>query len=136
MALQIRKASAAPPKAKPVKRGSYLDFIRNLPCAVSGRSPVEAAHLSTANPPLGHYGRAKGSKAPDRWALPLSPDAHRDQHRMNELGFWRSNGVDPHILALTLFGLWSDLGDEAVPHAVAIINQHLAMRGQLPVRET
>ena len=136
MAFEIRKQPMTPiPKAKPRKRGDYLDFIRSLPCAVSGRRPVEAAHLSTANPPMGHYGRGKGTKAPDRWALPLHPDLHREQHQGNELGFWARHGVDPHTLALSLFGVWSDHGEDAEPYAVAIINQHLAMRGKLPTRE-
>lgn len=136
MAFEIRKPPLAPsPKSKPVKRGAYLDFIRRLPCAVSGTRPVEAAHLSTANPPLGHWGRGKGSKVSDRWTLPLSPDAHIQQHRMNELGFWASHGIDPHVLALTLFGIWSDLDeDEALIRAEAIINQGLAQRGKLPTR--
>jgi hypothetical protein len=36
--------------------------------------------------------------------------------------------VNPHVLALTLFGLWSDLGDDAQPFAAAIINQQLQER--------
>lgn len=136
MAFQIRKNTAPTPKAKPVKRGKYLDFIRSLPCAVSGKRPVEAAHLSTANRALGHFGRGKGSKAPDRWALPLHSEEHRAQHDTNEMAFWQEHGIDPHLLALALFGLWSDLGDEGRPFAAALINQHLAMRGKLPSRDT
>lgn len=135
MAFEVRKQPMTPiPKAKPKKRGDYLDFIRSLPCAVSGKRPVEAAHLSTANTPLGHYGRGKGTKAPDRWALPLAPALHREQHQGNELGFWAHHGIDPHVLALSIFGVWSDHGDDAAPYAVAIINQHLAMRGKLSAR--
>jgi hypothetical protein len=120
------------PTTRARKNGSYLAFIRSLPCAVSGsRSNIEAAHLSFACTPLGHYGRGKGSKAPDRWALPLSADEHRRQHGMNETVYWSQAGIDPHILALAIFGLWSDLGDDAVPYAEAIINQRLAAAGRL-----
>lgn len=120
------------PTTRARKNGSYLVFIRSLPCAVSGaRSNIEAAHLSFACTPLGHYGRGKSSKAPDRWALPLSSESHRQQHSGNEKLFWDRNGIDPHILALAIFGLWSDLGDDAAPYAEAIINQRLAAAGRL-----
>jgi hypothetical protein len=125
------------PKAKARKNGSYLAFIRSLPCAVSGsRTDIEAAHLSFACTPLGHYGRGKSSKAPDRWALPLSGESHRAQHAGNEKLFWARAGIDPHILALAIFGLWSDLGDDAHPFATAIINQRLASAGRLRERIT
>ncbi|MDK4703860.1 DUF968 domain-containing protein [Rhizobium sp. CNPSo 4062] len=123
------------PKRKATKSKSYLSFIHSLPCCVSGEYGVEAAHLSSAFPQFGHYGRGKGSKAPDRWALPLLPEQHRIQHSMNEMEFWRRAGIDPHILALTIFGLWSDMGDDAQPFAAAIINQRLATAGRLRERE-
>lgn len=122
------------PKRKPRKNGDYLAFLHNLPCVVSGEREVQAAHLSFAAPRYGHYGRGKGSKAPDRWALPLSAGEHRRQHSMNEESYWRSVGINPHVLALTIFGLWSDMGDDAEPFAAAIINQHLADAGRLRER--
>jgi hypothetical protein len=125
------------PKAKARKNGSYLAFIRSLPCAVSGsRSDIEAAHLSFACTPLGHYGRGRGTKVGDRWCLPLTSEAHRQQHSGNEKLFWARAGIDPHILALAIFGLWSDLGDDAHPFATAIINQRLASAGRLRERIT
>lgn len=117
--------SAAPmatPKAKATKRGDYLSFIRKLPCVVTGRyGNIEAAHLSFASPKHGHYGRGRGTKAPDRWALPLNTDQHSRQHDMNETAYWLDTGIDPHLTALAIFGLWSDLGDEAHEFATAII---------------
>lgn len=123
-------ASIAPdptPKRKPVKKASYLDFIRSLPCCVTGRYGVEAAHLSFAMPRYGHYGRGRGTKAGDRWALPLCPEEHRRQHSMSEEAYWF--GRAPHVLALTIFGLWSDMGDDAEPFAAAIINQSISKPG-------
>jgi hypothetical protein len=120
---RIAQANFTPtPKAKPTKKAAYLDFIRSLPCCVTGRYGVEAAHLSFAMPRYAHYGRGKSSKVSDRWALPLCTDEHRRQHSMSEEAYWF--GRSPHVLALTLFGLWSDLGDDAEPFATAIINQH------------
>lgn len=123
------------PKRKPSKSKDYLAFIHNLPCCVSGRYGVEAAHLSFASPRYGHYGRGKGSKVSDRWVLPLHPDEHSRQHSMNEEMFWHGTRINPHVLALTIHGLWSDLGDDAEPFATAIINQTLAAAGALKSRD-
>jgi len=111
------------PKAKPTKSKDYLAFIHLLPCVITGQYEVQAAHLSMAAPKYGHYGRGKGSKVSDRWVLPLSPAKHARQHEIGEDLFWRNAGIDPHILALTIHGLWTDLGDDAEPFATAIINQ-------------
>jgi hypothetical protein len=121
---RIAHASPDPtPKKRATKSKGYLSFIHLLPCVVTGQFGVQAAHLSMAAPKYGHYGRGKSSKASDRWCLPLSPDKHSRQHVIGEDLFWRSAGIDPHILALTLHGLWTDLGDDAEPFAIAIINQ-------------
>lgn len=118
------------PKMRPPKNKDYLSFIRSLPCVMTGKYGVEAAHLSMASPVHAHYGRAKGTKAPDRWALPLSPDEHHRQHQIGEHVFWA--GRNPHLLCLVIWGLFSDMGDDAVPFATAVINQWR----DSPVRET
>lgn len=108
-------------KAKPVKRGTYLQWIRSLPCVVTGTRPVEAAHLSTARPELGHFGRGKQQKASDSWVLPLSPEEHRRQHDMGEKKYWFLQHQDPYLLCLVLWRLWSDYGPDATEHAERII---------------
>ena len=61
MAAQIRKAPTAvsqPPTGKASKRvekPAYLDWIRSLPCLVTRTEPVEAAHVSFADPRAGIY---------------------------------------------------------------------------------
>ena len=116
----------APPKTRAKKRDGYLAFIRQLPCAVTGRIGVEAAHVSYASPMHGHWGRGKGTKAPDRFALPLNPDAHRAQHAMNERAFWEMHGIDPHSLANTLWGIYSDYDEaEAIKRCTARIRSWL-----------
>jgi len=95
--------------AKPVKDRNYLAWIHQLPCVITGLTPVEAAHLSTANHLRGQTGRGKGTKASDRWCLPLHADQHVSQHRMSELAFYRSHGIhDPWLLALVLYGCFLD----------------------------
>jgi hypothetical protein len=100
------------PKKRPEKRKDYLSFIRQLPCCITGQYGVEAAHTSTAEPFYGHYGRAKGTKSPDIFALPLSAEMHRQSHSGNEAEWWRAKGINPWVLSLTLFGIFS-MYDEA-----------------------
>ncbi|MCO5159674.1 MAG: DUF968 domain-containing protein [Mesorhizobium sp.] len=90
-------------KSKRVEMPKYLDFIRSLPCIVTGRTPVEAAHVSYAAPRYGKLGRGKASKESDCWAVPLSPDEHRRSHSMNERAYWQSVGIDPCFVAVCLY---------------------------------
>jgi len=126
------------PKAKPAKSKGYLSFIHDLPSVISGRSPVEAAHLSSANTYWMHYGRGKGTKAADRWVLPLTQDEHSAQHRFpgGEMAFWEAHGINPHELATILWGAYNERGDEALAWCEAKINQVLAERGALPNRDS
>jgi len=136
MSMAIRKTfPEVVPKQKASKNKDYLSFIHRLPCVVTGVHTVEAAHLSAMAPEYGHYGRGKSSKASDRWVLPLSPVQHRKQHSGNEMEYWQAVGINPHVLALTLFGLWYDMGDDAEPFAAAIINKQLADAGRLRSRD-
>jgi len=125
MNMRIVKPPLAVPhrRGKVVKQPDYLKALHVLPCVLSLQYGVEAAHVSFANPDLGHYGRGKGTKVHDRWALPLSPDWHRTQHIMNEERFWETQapGANPHQLALVIHGLWSEYGDDFAPYAEAVI---------------
>jgi hypothetical protein len=124
MAFEIRKENTTYfPKRKPTKSKDYLAFLHDLPCAVTGRYGVQAAHVSFSAPHYGHYGRSKGTKAPDRWALPLTPEEHARQHSMSERDYWASVGIDPHLLAFVIHGLFTEMGDDAVPYATVVINQ-------------
>ncbi len=106
--------SLQPKTAKARKDQSYLVWLHSVPCIVTGTLPVDAAHLSTANPKYGHMGRGKGQKAHDRWALPLSAEMHRIQHDIGEDKFWRVGPTDPYkqinpwLTALVLHGLYLD----------------------------
>jgi hypothetical protein len=56
---------------------------------------------------------------------------------MNEREYWTSKGINPHELANTLFGIWSDYDEpEAVTHCTHRINQGLAITGRLPSRDS
>lgn len=140
MAMRINLAAfrdePEPPRRRPKKRSDYLSFLHKLPCIVTGRYGVEAAHVSYKNAMHGHFGRGKGTKAPDRFALPLCPEEHAAQHAMNEREYWQSKGINPHALANTLWGLFSDYDEaEAVTYCTNRITQGLAVAGRLPSRD-
>lgn len=122
MAQQIRKPPQAYfPGKKTVKDKDYLGFIAKLPCIVSKQRPVQVAHLSFANAAFAHYGRGKGTKANDRWTLPLSVALHAEQHQGNEREFWLRHKVNPHLACVILYGIFNEGGDDAVSQATAII---------------
>ncbi len=111
MASAIRRPSTAfsnAPIGKPKKRTrdhdeAHLKWLRTLPCVISGTRPVEAAHIRYADPIYGKRETGKGEKPSDRWALPLSPDLHREQHAGSERAFWARYGIDPLRVASALF---------------------------------
>lgn len=103
--------------SKPVKDKPYLEWLHDLPCLVTRRMPVEAAHVSYAEPALGKLGRAKGRKESDMWAVPLCREEHARQHSMNEREYWRSVGINPCVVALALRAAYPD-----TDRALLIIN--------------
>lgn len=96
-------------KKRPAKKDAgYLSWLHELPCLVTGTRPVEAAHVSYADPRYGKRERGKGEKADDRWAIPLSRAEHNRQHSMDERAYWQSVGIDPLQVALALYGVKGD----------------------------
>lgn len=92
--------------SKRVEKPAYLDWIRTLPCLVTRREGVEAAHVSFADPRAGKLGRGKGSKENDQWAVPLCPEEHRRQHSMSEHDYWASVGINPVQVAAFLYAAY------------------------------
>lgn len=96
-------------KKRPAKKEpDYLKWLHELPCLVTGSRPVEACHVSYADPRYGKRERGKSEKADDRWALPLCPAEHRRQHDMDERAYWQTVGIDPLQVALALYGVKGD----------------------------
>ena len=143
MALQIKNTAEpyyARTKPQTSKKKPYLHWLHALPCCVTGRYGVEAAHVSFPAPWYGHTGRGKGAKAPDIFALPLRPEEHALQHSGkvgSEQDYWKSRGVDPHQLATTLWAIYSAYPEaDATALATSRINSGLAVAGRLRERDT
>ena len=100
-----------------VKDDGHLRWLRGLPCVITGKRPVEAAHIRYSDPARGKYETGKNERPSDRWALPIHADKHREQHSMNERLFWSRHGLDPITLALALWGYSGD--DEAAEAIIA-----------------
>lgn len=88
-----------------IKDEKHLAFIRQLPCAVCANNiQTEAAHLRAGDEFYGKRPTGMGEKPDDKWTLPLCWEHHQgDQHRGNEMAFWRRHGINPFVLALTLY---------------------------------
>lgn len=123
-----------PPRRRADKKPAYVSWLHQLCCAVTGReTDLQAAHVSYPMAWYGHYGRGRGTKAPDLFAVPLCQEEHARQHSMGEKAYWKMQGIDPHLLALTLFAIHSNY-DEAisVERAKSRIISGLAATGRLP----
>jgi hypothetical protein len=82
----------------------HLDYIRSLPCCVCGDdTATEAAHIRSASIENGKLHTGMAEKPSDKWAVPLCGKHHREQHAFgNELEWWKCQGINPFILAMTL----------------------------------
>lgn len=93
-----------------VEERDHRKSVGGLPCCVCGsRKNVEAAHLRMASLQHGKSEAGMGAKPDDAWLTPLCADHHREQHEIGEQKFWQLHGIDPFLLALSL---WRATGRE------------------------
>lgn len=115
MAFQIARPSTAfalDPSGKAqgrIKDERHLAFIRTLPSALSGVYGCEACHIRYGDPMYRKKKTGKAQKPDDAWAIPLTPDEHREQHSMNERVFWQARGIDPLAIAQALYQVSGDV---------------------------
>jgi cytochrome c553 len=87
-----------------VEDGRHLEFIRSLPCVCCGNDiETQAAHLRSVKREYGKDFTGGGRKPSDMWALPVCGRCHQAQHMVNEESFWKCKGINPFVLALSLF---------------------------------
>ena len=85
---------------KPVRERDrdHLRFVAAQPCLVCGRTPSDAHHIKFAEQ------RAMGRKVSDKFAVPICRLHHRELHRRgNERAWWQSQGIDPLLIAASLW---------------------------------
>lgn len=88
----------------------YLNWIRSLPCLITGRRDhIEAAHIRYADAGFAKREVGKGEKADDRWSIPLHQSLHREQHdHGNERDWWIKQRIDPLQVCLALYHIRGD----------------------------
>ena len=93
-----------------VKNPAHLDYVRSLFCVVCADNvTVEAAHIRFACEEVGKRHTGMQEKPDDKWAVPLCGIHHREQHTMNERGFWEGYGTDPIQIARELYASSGDM---------------------------
>jgi hypothetical protein len=101
-------------------RPQHEAFIRQLPCIVCLRTPVQCAHVRIGT------GGGAGLKPHSRFTIPLCAEHHREQHQIGEQTFWADLGIDPVNTALRLWTVTGDVeaGIRAVERARSAISLH------------
>jgi hypothetical protein len=101
---------------------TYLAYIRELPCLLCGKTPVDAAHVRMAEPRLHKRQTGMGERPDDRWALPLCRACHERQHAGGERMFWEIRDVNPFAACLVLRLAHEREDREGAEHFIAVIN--------------
>jgi len=114
--LAIPKVMKHKPRKREGMSEKHLEMIRQLPCVVTGRRPVEAHHLLRGP----NVVRGMGMKAQDRWAVPVHADVHRKLHAFgNDYVYFQQWAINSTALAEEL---WDATGD--YPEMCRIVELH------------
>jgi hypothetical protein len=122
------QAVTAIPKPVRERDREHLKFVASQPCLLCGRTPSDAHHIKFAEQ------RAMGRKVSDRFTVPICRLHHRELHRRgNERVWWESQGIDPLVIAATLW----DRAHAVVPAAANIPGDRFTtINGKLNGRHT
>lgn len=91
------------------KDDAHLAFIRKLPSVISGAFGCDACHIRAGSPPHNKKRTGGAQKPSDCWAVPMTREEHMAQHAVEELAFWRRQGIDPFQLAIDLYSVTGDV---------------------------
>lgn len=90
------------------KDEAHLAFIRKLPSVISGAFGCDACHIRAGSPQYNKKRTGGAQKPSDCWTLPMTREEHVAQHSVDELAFWRAQGIDPFKLADELYQVTGD----------------------------
>lgn len=110
--LRDAEAFAYDPSSKRTKRiedPAHLAFIRKLPSVLSGQYGCDPCHIRTGSALHRKKWTGGAQKPDDCWTVPLTRSEHDSQHSANELGWWKSHGIDPFELAVSLYEVSGDI---------------------------
>jgi hypothetical protein len=94
----INKSVLTLPEPRRIRDRNHVKFVATHPCLICGRQPSDAHHLRFTQ------SRALGKKVSDEFTVPLCRGHHREVHRRSdEAAWWKKLGVDPTVVARTLW---------------------------------
>lgn len=102
-----------------VKNGKHLDFVRQLPCLICQNDiETQACHVRSGELSIGKWPTGGAEKPSDCWVVPLCGKHHDEQHSMNEVEFWREQGINPLQVAAYLYASSGDhvAGESIIRH--------------------
>ena len=102
----------------------HLAAIRQLPCLICRRSPVEACHVRMSTP--GKPNAGIGARPDDSATVPMCHEHHMEQHGEGERNFYDRIGIDALKLASALYRVSPNVqkmrGIILAHHLVVMIN--------------
>ncbi len=107
MASRIEYTGDTQQRRPRIEDKDHLSLIRQLPCLICKRHPVEAAHIRMGSKRHGKRQTGTAERPSDMWTLPLCSEHHRTskqaQHVIGEELFWKRRGINPFEVALSLY---------------------------------
>lgn len=107
-----------------MKSKSYLEFLSQFPCHITGSRSVELHHESVIRK---FWGGEK--KKFDFGAIPLSKELHTERHSIGRQAFWEKYSTDEpihicmaYVSAYLIHGMGDDL--ELAGEALVMMNDH------------
>ena len=95
---RIDKSALSFGEPRRVRSPAHLSFIHEHGCCACGAKPVQAHHLTFAQP------RARGLKVSDEFTVPVCLEHHNAAHAEgDERLFWSWAGIDPLGVAARLW---------------------------------
>ena len=113
MALPARIARTVPqsaPRGRPGDSRAYLDWIKSLPCIVTGLPCDDPHHLMRLRTESGEKViKGVGRRHPDRWSLPVARWLHDALHAAgDDEALLASLGFDARALCAALWAMRED----------------------------
>jgi len=96
--MAVDKSELTLPEPRRLRDRDHVRSVAKRACLICGRQPSDAHHLRFAQ------SRSLGRKVSDEFTVPLCRGHHREAHRsINEVTWWMNFGMDPTVVARTLW---------------------------------
>lgn len=104
MGIDVRPRKRNAPRPAEKSAPGYLQWLRGRPCMVGGREcgsgRMEAAHVDYAGD------KGMGTKVSDRYAVPMCPQHHQEQHALGWETFEAKYKITALSASVAYWKLW------------------------------